>query len=67
MKLMELMKEVEKFLSTYAVTGSDKEKMKSDLLDLVQKAVDHGEGKDQNKLTGIISGVVKNFFGGKKE
>lgn len=73
MKLADLMMEVDRFVDKYALSPAalDKEhkaRMKSDLLDLIQKSVDHGEGKDQNKITGIATGILKQFLPfGKKD
>ena len=68
MKLAELMKDVDKFISKYGTTPADKDQMKSDLMDIVQKSVELGEGKDQNKITGIATGILKQFFPfGKKD
>jgi hypothetical protein len=63
--LTDLVKAVDKFVANYGMTGSDKEKMKTDLLDIVQKAIDHGADKDQNKISGILVKGIKAFMGGR--
>lgn len=63
--LSDLIKKIDGFVSKYGGTTPDK--MKADLLDLVQSAVDVGEAKDQNKISGIIGKVVKSFMGGGKD
>jgi hypothetical protein len=62
--LVDLVKKIDGFVSKYG--GSNPDKMKSDLLDLVQEAVDHGEAKDKNKISGIIVNGIKAFMGGGK-
>lgn len=65
MKLMELMKEVDKFMDRNVPSGTApefRERVKVELLELLQKAVDHGEGKDQGKITGVVTGIIKNFW-----
>lgn len=61
--LIELMKKIDAFVEKHG--GQNKEKLKVDLLDLVQSAVDHGEAKDQNKIAGIAGKLIKSFMGGK--
>jgi hypothetical protein len=61
----DLVKHVDGFLSKYAVTGNDREKMKIDLLDLIQRAIEHGEAKDQNKVSGIVVRGIRALMGGK--
>lgn len=63
--LAELVKRIDAFVAKYG--GNAPDKLKSDLLDLVQSAVDHGEAKDQNKISAIIGKVVKSFMGGGKD
>lgn len=63
--LADLVKKIDAFVAKYG--GNAPDKLKSDLLDLVQSAVDHGEQKDQNKISGIIGKVVKSFMGGGKD
>jgi hypothetical protein len=60
--LSDLVKKIDGFVVKYG--GQNQDKMKSDLLDLVQTAVEHGEAKDQNKITGIIVKGIKAFMGG---
>jgi len=43
--LADLVRKVDAFVVKYG--GNDPGKLKSDLLDLIQTAVDHGEGKNQ--------------------
>lgn len=62
--LSDLMKQIDDFMTKYGNPGASA-KMKSDLLDIVQSAVEHGEAKDQNKITGIIVKGIKAFMGGK--
>ena len=67
--LADLIKKIDGFVTKYgpgAVGGDrDKDKMKSDLLDLIQEAVDHGEGKSQTNYAGIAVKALKGLFGGK--
>lgn len=64
--LSELVKKIDGFIAKYGgYPGLDRDKMKSDLLDLIQSSVEHGEAKDQNKITGIIVKGIKAFMGGK--
>lgn len=68
MTLGDLMRKVDAFVTKHSVstsTTTDRSKMKDDLLDLIQEAVDHGAEKDQNKITGIIVKGIKSFMGGK--
>lgn len=65
--LTELVKQVDAFIERYGTTGSDKAKMKTDLWELVQKAVDLGAEKDQSKISGIVGKVIKSFMGGGKD
>lgn len=57
----DLVKKIDVFTAKYG--GSNPDKLKSDLLDLVQSAVDHGEAKDRNKITGILVNGIKAFMG----
>lgn len=57
----ELVKKVDAFAAKYG--GTSPEKMKAELLDLVQSAVDHGEDKDQGKIAGIVTKAIKGIFG----
>ncbi len=61
----DLVKKIDVFLERYSKDDPSRKGMKSDLLDLVQSAVEHGEAKDQNKITGIIVKGIKAFMGGK--
>lgn len=61
--LADLIKKIDAFVLKYG--GSQPDKMKADLLDLIQSAVEHGEAKDQNKITGIATKIIKSFMGGK--
>lgn len=63
---VDLVKLVNGFCDKYAVAG-DKDKMKADILELVQKAIEHGEGKDQTKISGIIVSGIKAFMGRGKD
>lgn len=60
--LVDLVKQIDGFVVKYGGTAPDR--LKSDLLELVQKAVDHGEGKEQGKISGIAVKVIKAFMGG---
>lgn len=59
----DLAKLVDGFVSKYGVVGADRDKLKADLLELVQKGIEHGEGKDQTKISGIIVNGIKAFMG----
>lgn len=61
--LMDLVKKVDALVVKYG--GQNPDKMKSDLLDLIQEAIDLGAEKDQNKISGIIVKGIKAFMGGK--
>jgi hypothetical protein len=63
--LSDLIRKIDAFVAKYCVAG-DKDKMKSDLLDLIQESVNHGEDKDQGKIAGIAIKAIKGFFGGKE-
>ena len=63
MILSELVKQIDGFVSKYG--GTQSEKMKADLLDLIQRAVEHGEGKNQTNIAGIAVKAFKGIFGGK--
>ena len=63
--LSDLVKKIEVFISKYG--GTNQEKMKSDLWDLIQEAVNHGEDKDQGKIAGIAIKAIKGLFGGKAD
>lgn len=63
--LSDLVKKIDAFAVKYG--GSNSEKMKSDLWDLIQDAVNHGEDKDQGKIAGIAIKAIKGFFGGKEK
>jgi len=67
MNLMDLMKKSDAFLERYSRDDASRKGMRNDLLDLIQSAVELGEGKDQNKITGIATGIIKSFFGKKPE
>lgn len=59
----DLVKEIDQFVMDHGQTGG--KKMKDDLLQLVQKAIEHGEAKDQNKISGIVVKGIKALLGGK--
>jgi hypothetical protein len=65
--LTDLMKSVDQFLERYTKDDPSRKGMKEDLMELVQKAVDHGEGKDQGKIVGVATKLIKGFFGSKKD
>jgi hypothetical protein len=60
--LTELVKQIDAFVVKY---GAGQPKLKEDLLELVEKAIAHGENKDQNKIVGIAGKLIKSFMGGK--
>jgi len=60
---VDLIKQIDALAAKYG--GSAPDKMKSDLLELVQKAIEYGEAKDQNKITGIVVKGIKALLGGK--
>lgn len=59
----ELVKLVDRFILDHGMDPL----VKTDLLDLMQKAVEYGEGKDQSKIGGILSSAVKMFMSRGKE
>lgn len=61
----ELTKKVDVFLERYSKDDPSRKGMKADLLDVVQAAIEHGEGKDQNKISGILVKGIRAFMGGK--
>ncbi len=65
--MVEIVKLIDAFVRKYygSATENEKDKMKSDLLDLAQKAMDLGAEKDQNKISGILVKGIKAFMGGK--
>jgi hypothetical protein len=58
----ELSKEADKFCTQY-VKDQTPATFRADLLALMQKAVEYGEQKDQSKIGGILTTVVKSFMG----
>ena len=66
--LVDLVNRIDKFMYNWggAASAKDPEKMKADLLELVQKAVEHGEAKDQGKISGILVKAAKAFWPGSK-
>lgn len=56
-----LVKKIDAFAMKYG--GSSPDKLKADLVELVQEAIEHGEQKDQNKITGILVKGIKAFIG----
>ncbi len=60
----DLYKEIDQFMRDHGQNGGTK--MREDLLELVQKAIAHGEEKDQNKVTGIIVKGLKALIGGRE-
>jgi len=63
--LVDLVERIDHFIDIHG-NHDTKIKMKADLLELVQKAVEHGEGKDQNKIVGILVKAAKAFWPGSK-
>jgi hypothetical protein len=64
--LTDLMKQVDVFVERYSRDDASRKGLKNDLLEIVQKAIELGEGKDQNKISGIIVKGIKAFMGGKE-
>lgn len=62
--LVDLVNRIDRFIETHG--GQKSAAMKADLLELVQKAVEHGEGKDQSKISGILIKAAKAFLPGQK-
>jgi len=62
MNFQELVKHLDGFVEKHKIPSS----VRIDLLDLVQKAVDHGEAKEQNKIVGIAVKALKTLMGGSK-
>jgi hypothetical protein len=65
--LADLVKKIDTFLERHSRDDASRKGMKSDLLDLIQTAVEHGEAKDQNKISGILVKGIKAFMGGGKD
>lgn len=64
--LVDLVNRIDRFVEVHSKGGQGPERMKADLLELVQKAVELGEGKDQNKIVGILVKAAKAFLPGQK-
>ena len=64
--LVDLVNRIDRFMETHAKTPGGNSAMKADLLELVQKAVEHGEAKDQGKISGILVKAAKAFWPGSK-
>jgi sulfur relay (sulfurtransferase) DsrC/TusE family protein len=62
MSFSELVKYIDAFCQKYKFEPS----VRADLVDLVQKAIEHGEAKEQNKIAGIAVKALKAFMGGGK-
>jgi hypothetical protein len=63
--LVDLVNRIDHFIEVHG--GQKPQAMfKADLLELVQKAIEHGEAKDQGKISGILVKVAKSFFPGSK-
>jgi hypothetical protein len=62
--LVDLVNRIDRFVELHG--GPKPAAVKADLLELVQKAVEHGEGKDQNKIVGILVKAAKAFLPGSK-
>jgi hypothetical protein len=60
--LIDLFKQIDNFVFNYKVEPD----MKNELLKLIQLAVEHGEAKDQNKISGILVKAAKAFWPGSK-
>jgi hypothetical protein len=63
--LVDLVRKIDAFVAKYG--GQNQEKFKADLMEVVEEAVGHGEGKDQGKIVGIASKLIKGFFGKKED
>ena len=61
--LKELFTHVDAFVTKYG--GSVPDKMKADLLELIQRAADHGADKNQGNVAGIAIKAIKGLFGSK--
>lgn len=61
--LKELFTHVDAFVTKYG--GSAPDKMKADLLELIQRAADHGADKNQGNVAGIAIKAIKGLFGSK--
>ncbi len=59
--LSELIKHIDGFVAKYG--GTQPDKMKADLLELIQKSVEHGEGKQQSNVAGIAVKALKALIG----
>jgi hypothetical protein len=62
--IVDLVNRIDRFIELYG--GPKAPAMKADLLELVQKAVEHGEAKDQGKISGILVKAAKAFWPGSK-
>ncbi len=65
--MIEIVKMIDAFVRKYyaSATENEKDKMKAELLELAQKALDIGAEKDQNKISGLLVKGIKAFMGGK--
>lgn len=59
----DLVKEIDAFVGNFEPTMRDQ--VKKWVMPLVQKAVEHGEAKDQSKIAGILTSVAGMFLGKK--
>lgn len=59
----DLAEDMEEFIKRHSghIAGGDM-MFRKDVLKLVQKAVEHGEGKDQSKIGGILTSAVQMFL-----
>jgi len=69
MTIAELVKAVDEFVEKHQPPGvkSVAGGMREDLLRVVQRAVDYGEGKEQSKISGIAFKLIKMLGGGLRE
>lgn len=58
--LKDLFTHIDAFVAKYG--GSQTDKMKADLMELIQKAVDHGADKNQGNIAGIAIKAFKGLF-----
>lgn len=58
--LKDLIGQIDAFVTKYG--GSAPDRLKADLLELVQKAADHGADKNQGNVAGIAVKAIKALF-----
>lgn len=60
--LTDLIKSVDQFCERYSRDPASQKGMKDDLMELVEKAINHGADKDQGKIAGIAMKALKGLF-----